>query len=165
MSDKVSGRKCEEIGKGRSEIVTAPRKGGRPRVLHVVTSAISVDLMRGQLQYLREAGFDVSLVSSPGRGLERAAENEGARSFGVKMARGVSPLRDLVSLWRLWRLIRELRPDLINVSTPKAGLLGGLSAWLNRVPCRLYTLRGLRWETAQGIQGWLLMVAEAIACR
>ncbi len=138
---------------------------GSPRVLHIVTSSMSVILMQGQLQYLRKAGLAVSLVSSPGRELKREAEESGTRVFDVEMARGISPGSDLVSLWRLWRLIRRLRPDLTNVSTPKAGLLGGLAAWLSRVPCRVYTLRGLRWETAHGIRRRLLMLADLIACR
>ncbi len=145
--------------------MSAPRTDGPPRVLHIVTSSMSVVLMQGQLQYLKEAGFDVSLASSWGRELEHEAEDSGTRVFGVEMARGISPGSDVVSFWRLWRLIRRLRPDLTNVSTPKAGLLGGLAAWLNRVPCRVYTLRGLRWESAHGIQRRLLMFADLIACR
>jgi glycosyltransferase involved in cell wall biosynthesis len=145
--------------------VNEQRRTGSPRVLHVVTSALSIHLMRGQLRYLKEAGFDVIVISSPGDQLERVAKEEGVKVFGIEMKRGASPLRDLLSLWRLWRLIRQLRPDLTNVSTPKAGLLGGVAAWLNRVQCRFYTLRGLRWETTRGFQRCLLMFLEALACR
>jgi len=53
------------------------------------------------------------------------------------MERAISPLKDIVSLWRLWRAMRKLSPR-YDVGTPKAGLLAGLAAWLNRVPCRLY---------------------------
>jgi glycosyltransferase involved in cell wall biosynthesis len=58
-----------------------------------------------------------------------------------------------------------LRPTVTNVGTPKAGLLGGFAAWLTRVPCRFYTLHGLRFETTTGFRRKLLIYAERLACR
>jgi glycosyltransferase involved in cell wall biosynthesis len=81
------------------------------------------------------------------------------------MERKIAPVRDIESLWRLWRTMRALRPTVTNVGTPKAGLLGGLAAWLNRVPCRFYTLHGLRFETTSGLKRRLLIYAERLACR
>jgi lipopolysaccharide/colanic/teichoic acid biosynthesis glycosyltransferase/glycosyltransferase involved in cell wall biosynthesis len=132
--------------------------------MYVATTSLTVRLVRGQLGYLQEAGFEVILVSSAGEEL-RKAEQEGVRTVAVEMAREISPLRDLVSLWRLMRVMRRLRPTLTNVGTPKAGLLGGLAAWLCGVPCRYYMLRGLRCETATGVKRKVLMAAEAVACR
>jgi glycosyltransferase involved in cell wall biosynthesis len=134
------------------------------RLMQVGTSHLSVGLMRGQLRFLREAGFEVSVVSSPGPKLFAAAEEEGVQAYGIPMARQVSPLGDLLSLWRLWRLMKRLRPAITNVGTPKAGLLGGLAAYFGRVPCRVYTLRGLRCETSKGWKRSYLILAERIAC-
>ena len=136
----------------------------RPRLLNVVTSALMVGKLPGQLRYLHERGFDVTIISPAGDGLERLAGVEGVRGMEVPMAREISPLRDLVSLWRLSLTMRALRPTITNVGTPKAGLLGGLAAWLNRVPCRIYTLRGLRFETTTGLKRRLLICADRLAC-
>jgi len=144
--------------------VSEPQGGRAPRVLQVVTATISAELRRGQPAYLREAAFDVMIVSSPGEELERTAREEGVRSLGVRMEREISPLQDLNSLWRLYRVMRQFRPDLTDVGTPKAGLLGGLAAWLNRVPCRIYMLHGLRCETATGLKRRLLLFTERVAC-
>jgi|SRR5580704_1043803 glycosyltransferase involved in cell wall biosynthesis len=133
-------------------------------LMQVGTSHLSVGLMRGQLRFLREAGFEVSVVSSPGQKLSAAAKDEGVQAFGVPMARQISAFGDLVSLWRLWRLMRRLHPAITNVGTPKAGLLGGLASYVSRVPCRVYTLRGLRCETAKGWKRSCLILLERIAC-
>src|ERR1700736_1652451 len=136
----------------------------RPRVVHVVTSHLAVGFMRGHLQFLQKQGFDVILISSPGNGLDEAGRIENVRIIGLPMAREIAPLKDLVSLWRLWRTIRALRPAITNVGTPKAGLLGGCAAWLTGVPCRFYTLHGLRCETSKGLRRSLLISAEYLAC-
>jgi glycosyltransferase involved in cell wall biosynthesis len=123
-----------------------------------------------QLQYLHGLGFDVTYIASRGRiwdevSRQHLAELTGyIRTVELPMAREISPLRDLVSLWRLCLTMRLLRPLITNVGTPKAGLLGGLAAWLNRIPNRYYTLHGLRFETLTGWRRQLLMLSERLAC-
>ncbi len=81
------------------------------------------------------------------------------------MQRSIAPLADLVALFRLWRLIGKCRPDLVEFSTPKAGLLGTLAAWLRSVPRRVYMLRGLKLEATTGIKRRVLLAAERMAAR
>ena len=92
------------------------------------------------------------------------AASDGVEAIAVPMEREMAPLSDVVSLWRLWRLMRRLRPDICHVGTPKAGLLGGLAALLAGVPQRFYTLHGLRLETAAGLKRVILTVAERTSC-
>jgi glycosyltransferase involved in cell wall biosynthesis len=130
-----------------------------------VTSDLAVALMRGQLQFLQQQGFDVTLISSPGKWLDTVGQTEHVRIIGVPMEREIAPLKDFVSLCRLWWIMRTLHPDISNVGTPKAGLLAGCAAWFAGVPYRFYTLRGLRFETASGPSRRLLVFAERMACR
>jgi len=139
-------------------------RSARPSIVYVVTSSLAVRFLRGQLGYLREAGFDVTVISSPGQELDKIAAQEGVKTFPIQMAREISPLRDLVSFWRLWRVLRLIRPHITNVGTPKAGLLGGLAAYLAGVPCRVYTLHGLRLETLIGFRRQMLVYSERLAC-
>jgi glycosyltransferase involved in cell wall biosynthesis len=136
----------------------------RPTLLNMVTSSLMVGLLQGQLQYLQERGFDVLIISPAGKQLDDVARIEGVRAIELTMARKIAPLSDLVSLFSLCRITRAIRPLVTNVSTPKAGLLGGFAAWVNRVPCRFYTLRGLRFETTTGLKRRLLVFAERLAC-
>lgn len=137
-----------------------------PRLVYIVTHPMTArHLLRGQLRSLRRRGFEVILVTSPGPDLEVAAEREGVRVEVVPMAREMAPWRDLRALTRLTRLLRRLTPDLVNAGTPKAGLLGMLAARRARVPVRIYTLRGLRLETARGWRRAVLKLTERLACR
>ena len=133
-------------------------------VLHAVTSSVSLVLLRGQLDYLRAAGFHPAVMCGPGAQAEEMRATESIPVFTVEMEREISPVKDLVALVRASQLVRRLRPMVSNCGTPKAGLLVGLAAWFNRVPCRIYTLRGLRLETATGPKRWLLRLTERIAC-
>ena len=142
-------------------IESAARK---PRVLHVVTVSLSHRLMAGQLEFLRDHGFDVAVCSSAGVELDNLKSTFGIRTFEVPMQRQISPLSDLASLWKLFWVIREFKPDIINAGTPKAGLLAGIASWMARVPVRFYTLRGLRSETLSGWQRTIVAATEAVAC-
>ncbi|MFZ0314039.1 MAG: glycosyltransferase family 4 protein [Candidatus Korobacteraceae bacterium] len=133
-------------------------------ILYSVTSSLSLVLLRGQLSYLRAAGFHPAVVCGPGPTLEAMRATESIPVFTIEMNREISPLKDLVALVRASQLVRHLRPLIANSGTPKAGLLVGLAAWFNRVPCRIYTLRGLRVETTSGPKRWLLRLTERIAC-
>jgi glycosyltransferase involved in cell wall biosynthesis len=135
----------------------------RPRVLHVVTISLSHRLMSGQLEFLRDHGFEVAACSSPGVELEKLRFTPGIQVFEVPMQRQIAPYSDLRSLWKLLQVIRRFKPDLINMGTPKAGLLAGIASWFARVPVRFYTLRGLRSETLRGWQRAVVAATERIA--
>ncbi len=97
--------------------------------------------------------------------LDEFARTEGVIPHRVRLTRSPHPLRDALSLVDLLRLIRRVRPDLVNVSTPKAGLVGGLAAWLSRVSVRVYVVRGLRFEIATGWRRRVLRLLEGLAMR
>jgi len=138
----------------------------RPRLVIAVNSSIAIGFLQGQLEYFQNRGFDATVLSPDRRkGEWEVARPEGVPIIEVPMEREISPIRDLVSFWRLWCVMRALCPAVTNVGTPKAGLLGGFAAWLNRVPCRFYTLHGLRFETTKGLKRRLLIYAERLACR
>jgi glycosyltransferase involved in cell wall biosynthesis len=135
----------------------------RNTLLLAVTSPLSWTFYRGLISHLHEAGFEPVLLSSPGPALQSASEQEGVASIAVPMEREIAPLKDLISLWKLYRTIRRIRPDIVDASTPKAGLLIAGAAWLARVPCRVYSLHGLRIETATGLKRAVLRWTERIA--
>jgi len=121
--------------------------------------------LTGRLRALRNAGFRVTLISSPGELLDRTAAREGVEAIGLPMQREIAPFADVISLVRLCWVLRRLKPDVAEFSTPKAGLLGSLASWITRVPARIYMLRGLKLETSKGIKRTILLTAERASSR
>jgi glycosyltransferase involved in cell wall biosynthesis len=135
----------------------------RPRLVMGVTSDQTCLVLRGRLRALRLAGFEVTLVSAPGESLIRLAREEGVAAWPLPMRRGISPFADVLSFFAVCRILRHLRPLITDFSTPKAGLLGNLAAWVLHVPHRVYTLRGLKLEGASGRKKKLLLWSERVA--
>jgi glycosyltransferase involved in cell wall biosynthesis len=139
------------------------RTSQRPHIVVGITSPQTCLVLGGRLRTLREAGFRVTLVSSPGALLTHTAAQEGVESVAIPMRREIAPLADLVSLARLWWLLYRLKPEMTEFSTPKAGLLGSMAALLCGVPTRVYFLRGLKLETCTGVKRRILLAAERLA--
>jgi glycosyltransferase involved in cell wall biosynthesis len=135
----------------------------RPKITYIVTAAMSTFFFRGQLAYMINNGWEVEVISGPGPQLE-ATRNQGARPWVIPMEREIAPFKDLLSLWRLWRHLCHASPDLVVAGTPKAGFLGTIAARLAGVPHVVYTLHGLRLETALGWKRQLLWLTEWLAC-
>lgn len=120
---------------------------------------------KGLLKELQDrAGYEVVAVSSPGKALEEIASREGVRTYGVPMERHISPLKDLKSLWRLIKVFRKEKPDMVHSITPKAGLLSMIAAWICRVPVRLHTFTGLVFPTSTGLKQKILILTDKITC-
>jgi glycosyltransferase involved in cell wall biosynthesis len=139
------------------------RSSSSPHIVIGITNAQTCLVLSGRLRALREAGFRVTLVSSPGELLTRTAALEGIEAVGLPMQREMAPFADMVSLVRLWWLLYRLKPEMTEFSTPKAGLLGSIAAMICGVPTRVYFLRGLKLETCSGLKRQILLAAERLA--
>lgn len=136
----------------------ALNSGRQKRIVLGVTDSVSLRLMRGFPERLADEGWDVHVVSG---GILPPAP-EGITFHSLPMRREPRPLADSLSLVAWVLLLIKLKPDVVSTGTPKAGLLGMLSAWLTRVPVRIYKLRGLRLESAAGVQRKLLTRMERL---
>lgn len=119
----------------------------------------------GLLRELQEReGYEVVAVSSPGEELDKLADSEGVRTIAVPMERHISPLKDLKSLWKMWRVMRKEKPEMVHSMTPKAGLVTMIAAWLARVPIRIHTFTGLVFPTSMGLKRCILMFTDRLTC-
>lgn len=98
---------------------------------------------------LASMGFDTQIIAGELAGGECHASREVFRDlprapvFLAGFARDVSLLKDLRTLWRLVRILRAQRPDIVHTHTSKAGALGRVAAAIAGIPVRVHTFHGL----------------------
>jgi glycosyltransferase involved in cell wall biosynthesis len=142
-----------------------PVRTPAPRLLHMTTVPQTLGFLVAQVAHAKSKGFEVHALSSPGAALAEFGERAHVAVHELPMARRITPLRDLVSLWRLRGILRRLRPDIVHAHTPKGGLLGMIGAWMCGVPVRVYHVHGLPMITATGLKRLLLRWSEKVSCK
>jgi len=80
----------------------------------------------------------------------------------LAIERAINPVADLLALYRLVRLFRESRFDLVHSVTPKAGLLAMLAAKIAGVRFRIHTFTGQVWATRAGFSRLLLKTMDRL---
>ena len=136
------------------------------RVVHVTTADMAVRfLLRDQLRYLQNAGYEVSAICSEGPWVEEIRAG-GIPVRVIAMCRAITPFADLVALVRLYRCFRREHFEVVHTHTAKANLLGQLAARLADVPARIFTLHG--YHAHIGMPGWqrrLYALLDQASCR
>ena len=134
------------------------------KLFRISTIPLSLNvLLKGQLSFLR-AYYDVTAVSGAGKDLDEVREREGVKIHGISVERQISPVKDFVSLWKLYRFFKKEKPDIVHSITPKAGLLSMIAAKLAGVPVRMHTFTGLIFPTKRGVMQKLLILMDKILC-
>ncbi len=91
----------------------------------------------------RNSGFVVHIATGPGPACQSIADL-GFKHHLVTMSRsGRNPLAEIGTLWRIYSLMRRVKPDLVHLVTVKPVLYGGLIARLLAVPALVAAISGL----------------------
>ena len=134
------------------------------RVLHFISEPRSWHFFDGQPQFLGKNGFEFIAVSSPGPLLDRFAETNGVSSYSVPIVRNISPVRDVVTVVRLLKVLRKVRPQILHAHFSKPGIAGMVAGSLARVPVRIYHNHGMALSSARGWKRFLLWAVERVSC-
>ncbi len=133
-------------------------------IVRAVTAAQSIGFYEWTADEIAKMGYHPVSISAPGSEAERLAKNSKFEVITIDMKRHISPLRDLRSLWELYRSFRCLKPTMVHSMTPKAGLLCMIAAQMARIPVRVHTFTGLVFPTAKGLTRRILMLTDRITC-
>jgi glycosyltransferase involved in cell wall biosynthesis len=134
------------------------------KIIRTSTIPLSLNvLLKGQLKFFSEF-YEVVGIASEGQLLDELEEREGIKTIEVNMERGISPLKDLISLYRLYKILKIEKPVIVHSITPKAGLLTMLSGKMAGVPVRIHTFTGLIFPTRKGMVQKLLIRMDQLLC-
>jgi glycosyltransferase involved in cell wall biosynthesis len=134
-----------------------------PKLIRVTTVPMSLKvLLKGQMKFMSDAGFDVIMVSADGKELKDVLEYEKCPHKLIEMTRQITPFKDLLAFWKLYFFFKKEKPDIVHSHTPKAGLLAMLAAKMAGVRIRVHTIAGLRFMTSAGLTRFLLVQMEKI---
>jgi len=134
------------------------------KIIRTSTIPLSLNvLLKGQLKFFSEF-YEVVGIASKGQLLDELKEREGIKTIEVNMERGISPLKDLISLYKLYKILKLEKPVIVHSITPKAGLLTMLSGKMAGVPVRIHTFTGLIFPTRKGMVQKLLIRMDQLLC-
>lgn len=132
------------------------------RMLFGVTSPnTALAFLDGHLRELVDAGAEVRLVCGEDRSNRMTIFGATNRVSvaEVALSRQPRPSQDLLTFFKILRIVQSYRPTIVSVGTPKMSLLLLLGAWMTGVPRRVYICHGLRHE---GLSGWKRRLASAL---
>ncbi|OEK08539.1 glycosyl transferase family 1 [Flavivirga aquatica] len=134
----------------------------KKKIIRITTVPLSLSgLLQGQLKFMSNY-FDILAVSSKGKdnALARVSKYESVPTTPIEMTRKITPIKDLIAVWQLYKLFRKEKPFIVHSHTPKAGTLSMLASKLAGVPHRLHTIAGLPLVEATGFKRVILNIVE-----
>lgn len=91
----------------------------------------------------REDGFNVQIATMGGKYVEKIEEMGFVHHVLPLSRSGRNPINELITFFSVWRLFRQLRPDLVHLVTIKPVLYGGIAARMLKVPGVISAISGL----------------------
>ena len=134
-----------------------------PSIVRITTVPVSLQLLlKGQMKFMKQQGFDVTMISSDGEEVAALIKQEECSHIAVNLTRTISPIKDLIALFKLVKILKRIKPEIVHTHTPKAGLIGMWAAKMAGVPIRLHTIAGLPWVEYDGFIKTILIQVEKL---
>jgi glycosyltransferase involved in cell wall biosynthesis len=152
----------------RERVGFSRQKGnGSIKVAHLTTVDASLHfLVLPQLLAVVAAGGDAVGISAPGPYVPEL-ERSGIRHLALPTStRAMNIKADAAAAWRLWRILRNERIDILHTHNPKPGLYGRVIGRMAGVPVIINTLHGLYPPPdASRFKRWVGGALEVLAAR
>ncbi|MCX6354076.1 MAG: glycosyltransferase family 4 protein [Candidatus Aureabacteria bacterium] len=130
----------------------------RIRVLHIITRLIVGGAQENTIatcHRIDRSRFEVDLLTGPQLGAEgELVSTVDRRRVGFTvlpwLVRELNPLKDLMALVGIWRVIRRRRYAIVHTHSSKAGILGRIAARFAGVPVIVHTVHGWGFHDRMG---------------
>ena len=119
----------------RLDLAANYENGSMSRILFIITQSEMGGAQRFLLEfapYLKERGHQFSVAAGEGDG--EILKHFPGSYFIKNLTRGLNPIKDILALFEILRIIRKEKPDILFLQSTKAGFLGSFAA-------KLYGLR------------------------
>jgi glycosyltransferase involved in cell wall biosynthesis len=118
--------------------------------------------LSSQIQTLQALGTEITVIASDDEFADKMAALADVAFTPINISRNISPLNDLVSLVKLFRVFKSSQFDIVHSTTPKAGLLCAIAALFARIPVRIHTFTGQPWVTMSGMKRQVLKYCDRL---
>lgn len=124
-------------------------EAGAPRHAEIVVNGLSYN-------------HDFILVFGDSGPVYERSLRRGYKSYVVKeMRTSINPIKDLIALYKILKIIRMHDPDVIHCHSAKAGMLGRFCALLQNKKW-VYTVHGWGWRGLSDFARWLIVGIERL---
>lgn len=141
------------------------RNHDKIRCVHIITKLElggAQDNTLYTLEHLPAERYEKILISGTGGMRDEEAINASSYEalFVPSLRRKINPLMDLLALFKLYALLRKLKPAIVHTHSSKAGILGRWAAFLARTPVIIHTYHGFGFNDYQHPLKRALLVAS-----
>ena len=137
---------------------------GKKKIIRISNIPVSLNVFCKDLLKDLSKDYEMVALSSPGKDLDEIAEREGVKTIAVPIERRMAPLKDIVTLFRLIKVFRKEKPDMLHSIGHKAAILGQFAAKLTGVRYRVHNFTGLAFPTAHGFARYVLKKVDKFIC-
>ncbi|MBV1928183.1 MAG: glycosyltransferase family 4 protein [Gammaproteobacteria bacterium] len=138
---------------------------GKARICAITTVAITMETFVVQMMdRLAANNYDVTLLCTMDQQFIDTHQ-ERFSCVSISMGRGLDPIRGVLATWKMYRLFRKERFDMVQYATPNAAFYASIAAWLAHIPKRVYCQWGIRYVGCEGVSRRIFRGIEKITCR
>ncbi len=140
----------------------------KPKVAIVISSPMMVNFfLISQINHL-SAEFEITLITG-------ITDNDVALSddlihkkitiIRINMQRKISIFSDIVTFFRLIKIFKKYKFDIVHSISPKSGLLAQIAAFFVGIQIRIHTFTGQVWANKSGLWRYLLKLIDILIVR
>ena len=113
-------------------------------------------------QIMAQTDWEITVICDENQAFAESLP-EGIRYIPIPMKRGIS-LGGIGAMLKMYQVFRKEKFDLVQYSTPNAGLYAAIASWLSGIKYRKYHLMGFRFLGFSGLKRHIFMWLEKFAC-
>ncbi len=113
------------------------------KVLHITQATIggTLEYLKLFFNHINKDEYEVYLACPSYGPMKKEIEDMGVKVYPLEMTREISLKDDLNSFMEMKKLIKRVNPDIVHLHSSKAGVLGKIASYLNKIPC-IYNAHG-----------------------